>query len=89
MTPTFLTVNRKFLITDFRLLSTSVKPENFIDFYRSQKKVKDPRSLQIRLRKRNPYLKGEISTTDLLVPFCSNQFFLILKIFFLQKSYLN
>ena len=41
------TVNRKFLITDFRLLSTSVKPENFIDFYRSQKKVKDPRSLII------------------------------------------
>ena len=43
--PTFPTVNRKFLITDFRLLSTSVKPENFIDFYRSQKKVKDPRCL--------------------------------------------
>ena len=46
--PTFPTVNRKFLITDFRLLSTSVKRENFIDFYRSQKKVKDPRSLQTR-----------------------------------------
>ena len=45
--PTFPTVNRKFLITDFRLLSTSVKRENFIDFYRSQKKVKDPRSLEI------------------------------------------
>ncbi len=45
--PTFPTVNRKFLITDFRLLSTSVKRENFIDFYRSQKKVKDPRSLVI------------------------------------------
>jgi hypothetical protein len=44
--PTFPTVNRKFLITDFRLLSTSVKRENFIDFYRSQKKVKDPRSLR-------------------------------------------
>ncbi len=43
--PTFPTVNRKFLITDFQLLSTSVKRENFIDFYRSQKKVKDPRSL--------------------------------------------
>jgi hypothetical protein len=42
---TFPTVNRKFLITDFRLLSTSVKPKNFIDFYRSQKKVKDPRCL--------------------------------------------
>jgi hypothetical protein len=43
--PTLPTVNRKFLITDFRLLLTSVKPENFIDFYRSQKKVKDPRCL--------------------------------------------
>ncbi len=42
------TVNRKFLITDFRLLSTSVKPENFIDFYRSQKKVKDPRCLALK-----------------------------------------
>jgi hypothetical protein len=36
--PTFPTVNHKFLITDFRLLSTSVKPKNFIEFYRSKKK---------------------------------------------------
>ncbi len=43
--PSFTTVNRKFLITDFRLLSTFVKPENFIEFYRSQKKMKHPRCL--------------------------------------------
>ncbi len=43
--PTLPTVNRKFLITDFRLLSTSVKPKNFIDFYRSKKKMKHPRCL--------------------------------------------
>ncbi len=35
------------MITDFRLLSTSVKPKNFIDFYRSQKKMKHPRCLVI------------------------------------------
>ncbi len=45
--PTLLTVNRKFLITDFRLLSTSVKPKNFIDFYRSQKKWNTPGAYQI------------------------------------------
>ncbi len=56
---TFPTVNRKFLITDFRLLSTSVKPENFIDFYRSQKKVKDPRCLDItNIQKRYNYLQA-------------------------------
>jgi hypothetical protein len=43
--PTLPTVNRKFLITDFRLLSTSVKPENIIDFYRSKKKMKHPQCL--------------------------------------------
>ncbi len=48
--PTFPTINHKFLFTDFRLLLTSVKHENFIDFYRSQKKVKDPRSLLKTLR---------------------------------------
>jgi len=45
--PTFPTVNRKFLITDFRLLLTSVKPKNFIEFYRSKKKMKHPRCLVI------------------------------------------
>jgi hypothetical protein len=44
--PTLLTVNRKFLITDFQLLLTSVKPKNFINFYRSQKKMKHPRCLE-------------------------------------------
>ncbi len=46
--PTLPTVNRKFLITNFRLLSTSVKPKNFINFYRSKKKkkkMKHPRCL--------------------------------------------
>ncbi len=47
----FPTVNRKFLITNFRLLSTSVKRENFINFYRSKKKVKDPRSLEATIAK--------------------------------------
>ncbi len=42
-----LTVNRKFLITDFRLLLTSVKPENFIDFYRSKKKNEKPPVLSV------------------------------------------
>ncbi len=36
--PSFTAVNRKFLYTDFQLLLTSVKIENFTDFYRSQKK---------------------------------------------------
>ena len=39
---TLPTVNRKFLITDFRLLLTSVKRENFIDFYRRQKSERPP-----------------------------------------------
>ncbi len=43
--PTLPTINRKFLITDFWLLSTSIKPKNFIDFYRSQKKMKHPQCL--------------------------------------------
>ena len=45
--PSFTAVNRKFLFPDFRLLSTSVKIEIFTDFYRSQKKIKHPRCLQI------------------------------------------
>jgi hypothetical protein len=44
--PTCSTVNCKFLITDFRLLSTSVKPKNFIEFYRGKKKMKHPWCLQ-------------------------------------------
>jgi len=45
--PSFTAVNRKFLYTDFRLLSTSVNVEIFTDFYRSQKKIKHPRCLII------------------------------------------
>ncbi len=45
--PTLPTVNLKFLITDFWLLSTSVKPKNFIDFYRSKKKNETPPVLTI------------------------------------------
>ncbi len=40
--PSFTAVNRKFLYTDFQLLSTSVKTEIFTDFYRSQKKLNTP-----------------------------------------------
>ena len=44
--PIFTAVNRKFLHTDFRLSSTSVKIVIFTDFYRSQKKMKLPRCLE-------------------------------------------
>jgi hypothetical protein len=42
---TLPTVNRKIFMTDFRLLSTSIKAKNFINFYRSKKKMKNPRCL--------------------------------------------
>ncbi len=40
--PSFTTVNRKFLHTNFLLSSTSVKIEIFTDFYRSKKKWNTP-----------------------------------------------